>query len=65
MVATLGEDDFVGEISLLTGELRTATVVATTPLVVLVIARHRFTGLLERMPDIRAKLETVIENRQS
>lgn len=64
-VATLGKADFVGEIALLTGEPRTATVVATTPVTVLVIARHRFLALLERMPEIRAKVEAVVPQRRA
>lgn len=64
LVAVLGADDFVGEISLLTGSPRTATVVARTPVVLLVIARHRFTELMDRIPAIRTKLEAVVPLRQ-
>lgn len=64
LVAVLGQDDFVGEISLLTGSPRTATVVARTPVSLLVIARHRFVELLDRIPEIRAKLEAVVPLRQ-
>lgn len=64
LVAVLGQDDFVGEISLLTGSPRNATVVARTPVSLLVIARHRFVELLDRLPDIRAKLEAVGPLRQ-
>lgn len=64
LVAVLGQDDFVGEISLLTGSPRTATVVARTPVSVLVIARHRFAELLDRIPAIRTKLEAVVPLRQ-
>jgi len=64
-VATLGPGDFVGEIALLTGRPRTATVVVTEPALVLVIARHRFLELVERMPGVRARLEAVLPLRQA
>src|SRR5690348_11383103 len=64
-VATLGAGDFVGEIALLTGRPRTATVVVTEPALVLVIARHRFLELVDRLPGVRARLEAVLPLRQA
>lgn len=64
LVATLGPDSFVGEISLLTGEARTATVVARTDVRLLVITAHRFATLLDRMPGLRTKIEAVVPGRR-
>ncbi len=62
-VATLGPGDFVGEIALLTGRPRTATVVATSAVVVLVIPRHRFQVLVDRLPTLRDRLDAVVPLR--
>lgn len=64
-VAELGPGDFVGEIALLTGRPRSATVVVTSPTLVLVIARHRFLELVDRLPGVRTRLEAVIPLRQA
>jgi len=48
--------DFFGEIALLDGGPRTATVVAETPLVVLELRRKGFLRLLDDDPSIAAKL---------
>lgn len=63
VVATLGAGGFVGEVSLLTGEPRNATVVATEPVRALVIEEHRFHALLERVPSIRTKVEAAAASR--
>lgn len=55
--------DFFGEIALLTGQPRTATVVATTPVHALVIEGHAFRRLLEDAPDIKAKVERAFAER--
>ena len=65
LVATLGSADFVGEIALLSGRPRTATVVAASPVVVLVITRHRFLALVERLPKVRARVEQVVPLREA
>lgn len=55
-VATLGPGACVGELALLDHGPRTATVVAETPLKVLVIGPREFSGLLEDVPTIARKL---------
>jgi CRP/FNR family cyclic AMP-dependent transcriptional regulator len=55
-VATLGPGDFFGEIALLDGGPRTATVVATTDLVAEVIGQREFAGLVEDSPHLAKKL---------
>lgn len=63
-VATLGPGGFVGEIALLTGRPRTATVVSTSSVQVLVIARQAFLALIDRLPGVRAQLDEVLPLRQ-
>ncbi|MBO9524333.1 MAG: cyclic nucleotide-binding domain-containing protein [Nocardioidaceae bacterium] len=63
VINTLGPGDWFGEIALLTGKPRTATVRATSTVHALVIEGHRFTQLLEHAPDIRAKVERVFAQR--
>lgn len=46
-MATLGPGDFFGEIAFVTGEARTADVVATAPLTVLRLGRDAYTTLSE------------------
>lgn len=63
VVNQIGPGEWVGEIALLTGGPRTATVVATSALHALVIEGHRFTQLIEHAPQIRAKIEKVVAER--
>lgn len=62
-VNTMADGDWFGEIGLLTGSRRTATVVARTDVHALVIEGHRFTQLLDHAPDVRAKVEKVLAER--
>jgi CRP-like cAMP-binding protein len=55
-LADLGPGEWAGEMALLTDAPRTATVTATTPLVVLVITRGAFNRLLGEHPRIAQKL---------
>ena len=48
--------DFLGEIALVTGRPRTATVKATSPVRVLVITARNFRTLLEKNPEIQRKV---------
>ena len=59
----LGAGDFFGEVALLTGEKRTASVVATSSVHALVIEGHAFRRLLEDAPDIREKVERALAER--
>jgi CRP/FNR family transcriptional regulator, cyclic AMP receptor protein len=51
-IATLGPGDFFGEIALLDGGPRTATVTADTDLVARVMSHQEFTGLLMDVPEV-------------
>ena len=52
-IGSLGSGDFFGEIALIDGKPRTATVVASEDLVVLRIARHTFMRLIDEQPATR------------
>jgi CRP-like cAMP-binding protein len=55
--------DFFGEMSLLDGEPRSATVVAETPLRLLVISRRNFTGLFDKVPGMSQTLLATLSRR--
>jgi CRP-like cAMP-binding protein len=55
-IATLGRGDFFGEIALLDGGPRTATVIADTDLVTRVISQAEFSQMLEDVPTMARKL---------
>lgn len=55
-INTLGSGDFAGEIALITGAPRTATVTTTEPARVLVIAAQAFRRLLRDSPSIQLKV---------
>jgi CRP/FNR family cyclic AMP-dependent transcriptional regulator len=57
LVGTVGPGDFFGEVGLLGyGWTRTATVVATSPMRLLVLARQEFRELLARFPAVAAPI---------
>lgn len=62
-IATLQPGDFFGEIALLTGQPRTATVIARTAVRALVIEGHAFLTLLEHAPGIREKVQQALAER--
>ena len=55
-VASVGPGDFVGELGVIAGTLRTATVTATTEIVAQVLTRSEFNTLLDEQPEIARKL---------
>lgn len=64
-VAVLSAGGFVGEMSMLTGERRSATVTALTPVEVLVCNGREFADLLEIAPSVRDKLLTEAATRMA
>ncbi|HMI99484.1 MAG TPA: cyclic nucleotide-binding domain-containing protein [Gaiellaceae bacterium] len=55
-INSVRQGDFLGEIALVTGRPRTATVKATSPVRVLVITARNFRTLLEKHPEIQRKV---------
>jgi CRP-like cAMP-binding protein len=55
-VNALGAGDFLGEIALVTGTPRTATVTTTAPTRMLVVTARDFKTLLRRMPSLQLKV---------
>jgi CRP-like cAMP-binding protein len=62
-VATMGAGDFFGEMSLLTGELRRATVRSATPAVIYELSRETVARLIERRPDVADVLSRAVAER--
>jgi len=56
LIAHRGPGEFLGELALLDGEPRTATVIADEPCRLLVIHRSQFWQLLESVPSVQRKL---------
>ena len=65
VINRLGAGDFVGEISLLTGAPRSATVVATSPVRALVLAHQAFRQLLADSPAVSEKVRRAAEQRRA
>lgn len=62
-LAELGRGACVGEVSVITGAPRTATVTAITNVTVATFARHRVQRVLDQAPKVRALLDQLIEGR--
>jgi CRP-like cAMP-binding protein len=65
VVNTLGPGDFVGEIALITGRPRTATVRTKGPAKVLVLAASGFRTLMHDVPSIQNKILAAVTARLS
>jgi len=63
VIATRGPGTYVGEIALLDHRPRTATVVATTPVRIEVIAQREFAALMAEVPEISQKLIPAMAKR--
>ncbi|MFO0549595.1 MAG: mechanosensitive ion channel family protein [Polyangiaceae bacterium] len=63
-VAKLGAGDFFGEMSLLTGASRSATVVATTYVECWRLDRTAFSELLKRRPEVADDVAKILAERQ-
>jgi len=60
----LESDDFFGEISVLTGEPRTATIKSLTDVELLMLNKFDFEILLNKYPDLDERISQKIANRQ-
>jgi CRP-like cAMP-binding protein len=56
LIAKLAAGDFFGEMSLIDGKPRTATVIAETPITLLVIHTRSFGYLLDTVPGLQKKV---------
>ena len=61
--AELHPGDFFGEMSLLDGEPRSATIVAVTPLRLLVVERDHFWRLMRETPELVTRILTILSRR--
>lgn len=62
-VRRLGPGDFFGEMSLIDGKPRSATVVAETPMQLLVIHRRTFWRLLTEVPHLNYRIMVTLSER--
>jgi CRP/FNR family transcriptional regulator, cyclic AMP receptor protein len=62
-IATLGPGDFFGEIGLIETERRTASVVATTPVDVIVMFRPEFEQMKKELPTVADQIQAAIRAR--
>ncbi len=60
---TLGSGDFFGEIALIDGGPRTATVAALEATTLLVIAHREFHSLMEEFPEVAAQVLNTLAHR--
>ena len=62
-INTLRDGDFLGEISLLDGGPRSATVVADTPVVAIRLFKSSFDRVIKQEPKVAAKILAVVARR--
>jgi CRP-like cAMP-binding protein len=64
-IATLGRGDFFGEVALIREERRTATVTATSPMVLIVMTGSSFRSLDRSRPEIREAVSKALAERRA
>ena len=62
-IAELGAGDFFGEIALLEGGARTATVIATTPLRLIVMSAQEFRRMEQELPAVADRVRAAVQAR--
>ena len=63
-IATLGPADFFGEIALLEAERRTASVVASSPMRLIVLTGGSFRMIERQMPSVAQRIRDAMKQRQ-
>lgn len=63
VVATLGPGDYFGEMALLTGEPRSASVITTKPSEMFVLYKNDFDVILEKYPSISLSMGKIVSRR--
>jgi CRP-like cAMP-binding protein len=63
LLAELGPGDFFGEMGLVSDTRRNASVVANTPVTVIVMTAQAFRQTSREMPEVAAKIRAAIEER--
>ena len=63
-VDTMTDGDYFGEVALVSDEPRNATVTATSPVRALVVTDREFRMLLKESPEIEAKVNATLADRQ-
>ena len=64
VVAELGPGDFFGEIALLEADRRTASVIASEPMRLMVMTRRSFGEMQAEMPSVAAMIRQAVEDRR-
>lgn len=64
-LGTLKAGEFFGEMALIGGQARAATVRALTPVTVLALRQREFISLLDHIPDLRRNIEDVMDRRRA
>lgn len=62
-IATLGPGDFFGEIGLIRSIRRTATVIANSPMTLIVMARREFNAMESDLPHVADEIKAKLEER--
>jgi CRP/FNR family transcriptional regulator, cyclic AMP receptor protein len=63
LLAELGPGDFFGEMGLVSDTRRNATVIATSPLTVVVMTGQAFRQTARELPEVASKIRKAIEDR--
>jgi CRP-like cAMP-binding protein len=64
-VAKLGAGDFFGEVALIREDRRTATVTATSPMVLIVMTGSSFRSLDSSIPELRGTVSKALAERRA